>query len=113
MDADTEFYEACMRGDAATVQMLLDNAGDMGVARRSATDPVYGYAHVPLYLACFGGNREVVSLLIEGGADFSARCARPGSAPITGAAKGLARSSGLNGLGMLDFYSLHQKHHHQ
>ena len=88
MDADTEFYEACMRGDAATVQMLLDNAGDTGLAIRSATDPVYGYAHVPLYLACFGGNREVVSLLIEGGADFSARCARPGSAPITGAASG-------------------------
>ena len=36
-------------------------------------DQIYGYGHVPLYLACFGGHRETVSLLSERGADFSAR----------------------------------------
>ena len=77
---DEEWYQACLNGDTAAVRRLLDT--------RSATDQIYGYGHVPLYLACFGGHRETVSLLSERGADFSARCARPGNAPITGAASG-------------------------
>ena len=77
---DEEWYQACLNGDTAAVRRLLDT--------RSATDQIYGYGHVPLYLACFGGHRETVSLLSERGADFSARCARPGNAPLTGAASG-------------------------
>ena len=77
---DEEWYQACLNGDTAAVRRLLDT--------RSATDQIYGYAHVPLYLACFGGHRETVSLLSERGANFSARCARPGNAPLTGAASG-------------------------
>ena len=77
---DEEWYQACLNGDTAAVRRLLDT--------RSATDQIYGYGHVPLYLACFGGHRETVSLLSERGANFSARCARPGNAPLTGAASG-------------------------
>ena len=53
---DEEFYQACLNGDTAAVRRLLDT--------RSATDQIYGYGHVPLYLACFGGHRETVSLLM-------------------------------------------------
>ena len=83
---DEQFYKACLNGKTATVRKLLDIQDER--LSRSATDPIYGYAHVPLYLACFGGHRETASLLSKRGADFSARCARPGNAPITGAASG-------------------------
>ena len=83
---DEQFYQACLNGKTATVRRLLDIEDER--LARSATDPIYGYAHVPLYLACFGGHRETASLLSKRGADFSARCARPGNAPITGAASG-------------------------
>ena len=83
---DEQFYKACLNGKTATVRKLLDIQDER--LSRSATDPIYGYAHVPLYLACFGGHPETVTLLSERGADFSARCARPGNAPITGAASG-------------------------
>ena len=53
---DEELYQACLNGDTAAVRRLLDT--------RSATDQIYGYGHVPLYLACFGGHRETVSLLM-------------------------------------------------
>ena len=77
---DEELYQACLNGDTATVSRLLDTL--------NPNYPIHGYAHVPLYLACFGGHRETVSLLSERGANFSARCARPGNAPLTGAASG-------------------------
>ena len=63
---DEEFYQACINGDTATVRRLLD-IEDEGLSR-SATDPIYGYAHIPLYFACFGGHRETVLLLSERGA---------------------------------------------
>ena len=66
---DEELYQACLNGDTATVSRLLDTL--------NPNYPIHGYAHVPLYLACFGGHRETVSLLSERGANFSARCARP------------------------------------
>ena len=69
---DEEFYQACLNGDTATVRRLLD-IEDKRLSR-SATDPIYGYGHIPLYLACFGGHRETVLLLSERGADFRTRC---------------------------------------
>ena len=65
---DEQFYKACLNGKTATVRKLLDIQDER--LSRSATDPIYGYAHVPLYLACFGGHQETVSLLSERGADF-------------------------------------------
>ena len=60
---DEELYQACLNGDTATVRRLLD-IEDEGLSR-SATDPIYGYAHIPLYFACFGGHRETVLLLVR------------------------------------------------
>ena len=100
-DADAEFYTACLSGDVAAVRMLLEKPRTALVCGadvfrrpgetqalfmqrhasetkfvdidRSATEPVPGYAHVPLYLACFGRNPALVLLLSERGAEFSAR----------------------------------------
>ena len=77
---DEELYQACLNGDTATVSRLLDTL--------NPNYPIHGYAHVPLYLACFGGRQDTVLLLSERGAGFSARCASPGKAPLTGAASG-------------------------
>ena len=55
---DEQFYKACLNGKTATVRKLLDIQDER--LSRSATDPIYGYAHVPLYLACFGGHQETV-----------------------------------------------------
>ena len=85
-EPDGEFYRACLKGDTATVRRLLDIEDER--LSRSATDPIYGYGLVPLYLALFGGRRDTVLLLSERGAGFSARCALPGKAPLTGAASG-------------------------
>ena len=57
-EPDDEFHRACLKGDTATVRRLLDIEDER--LSRSATDPIYGYAHVPLHLACFGGHRETV-----------------------------------------------------
>lgn len=83
---DEQFYRACLTGDTATVRKFLGT--EEGRPSRSATDLVLGYGHVPLYLALFGGRRDTVLLLSERGAGFSARCALPGKAPLTGAASG-------------------------
>jgi hypothetical protein len=70
---DEQYYKACLNGKTATVRKLLDIQDER--LSRSATDPIYGYAHVPLYLACFGGHRETVLLLSER-APISARDVR-------------------------------------
>ena len=62
-EPDEEFHRACLKGDTVTVRRLLDIEDER--LSRSATDPIYGYAHIPLYFACFGGHRETVLLLVR------------------------------------------------
>ncbi|XP_062374377.1 ankyrin repeat and BTB/POZ domain-containing protein 3-A isoform X3 [Sardina pilchardus] len=74
----TPLMYACVRGDEAMVQMLLDAGADINSqllldARASVEgalqDGTENYAETPLQLASAAGNFELVSLLLERGAD--------------------------------------------
>ncbi|XP_016320822.1 ankyrin repeat and BTB/POZ domain-containing protein BTBD11-B-like isoform X2 [Sinocyclocheilus anshuiensis] len=74
----TPLMYACVRGDEAMVQMLLDAGADINSellldaganVEGSLQDGMENYTETPLQLAAAAGNFELVSLLLERGAD--------------------------------------------
>ncbi|XP_057203456.1 ankyrin repeat and BTB/POZ domain-containing protein 3-B isoform X2 [Triplophysa rosa] len=74
----TPLMYACVRGDEAMVQMLLDAGADINSellldaganVEGSLQDGMENYTETPLQLASAAGNFELVSLLLERGAD--------------------------------------------
>ncbi|XP_056273140.1 ankyrin repeat and BTB/POZ domain-containing protein 3-B isoform X2 [Pseudoliparis swirei] len=74
----TPLMHACVRGDEAMVQMLLDAGADINSellldakanVEGSLQDGMENYTETPLQLAAAAGNFELVSLLLERGAD--------------------------------------------
>uniref|UniRef100_A0A7N6FLY0 BTB domain-containing protein n=1 Tax=Anabas testudineus TaxID=64144 RepID=A0A7N6FLY0_ANATE len=74
----TPLMYACVRGDEAMVQMLLDAGADINRellldakanVEGSLQEGMENYAETPLQLAAAAGNFELVSLLLERGAD--------------------------------------------
>ncbi|XP_028304296.1 ankyrin repeat and BTB/POZ domain-containing protein BTBD11-A-like isoform X1 [Gouania willdenowi] len=74
----TPLMYACVRGDEAMVQMLLDAGADINSellldhranAEGALQDGAENYTETPLQLAAAAGNFELVSLLLERGAD--------------------------------------------
>ncbi|XP_051238199.1 ankyrin repeat and BTB/POZ domain-containing protein 3-B isoform X2 [Dicentrarchus labrax] len=74
----TPLMYACVRGDEAMVQMLLDAGADINSellldakanVEGSLQDGMENYTDTPLQLAAAAGNFELVSLLLERGAD--------------------------------------------
>ncbi|XP_054631481.1 ankyrin repeat and BTB/POZ domain-containing protein 3-B isoform X2 [Dunckerocampus dactyliophorus] len=74
----TPLMYACVRGDEAMVQMLLDAGADINNellldakanVEGSLQDGMENYTETPLQLAAAAGNFELVSLLLERGAD--------------------------------------------
>ncbi|XP_031711922.1 ankyrin repeat- and BTB/POZ domain-containing protein 3-B isoform X2 [Anarrhichthys ocellatus] len=74
----TPLMYACVRGDEAMVQMLLDAGADINSellldakanVEGSLQDRMENYTETPLQLAAAAGNFELVSLLLERGAD--------------------------------------------
>uniref|UniRef100_A0A672GWX1 Ankyrin repeat and BTB/POZ domain-containing protein BTBD11-B-like n=1 Tax=Salarias fasciatus TaxID=181472 RepID=A0A672GWX1_SALFA len=74
----TPLMYACVRGDEAMVQMLLDAGADINSellldakanVEGSLQDGLENYTETPLQLAAAAGNFELVSLLLERGAD--------------------------------------------
>ncbi|KAG1938020.1 ankyrin repeat and BTB/POZ domain-containing protein [Pimephales promelas] len=105
----TPLMYACVRGDEAMVQMLLDAGADINSellldARANAEGAVQeateNYTETPLQLASAAGNFELVSLLLERGAD-----------PLIGTTYRNGISSGP--LGEMNSYSLAAAHGHR
>ncbi|KAM3608818.1 uncharacterized protein V6R79_005348 [Siganus canaliculatus] len=74
----TPLMYACVRGDEAMVQMLLDAGADINSellldakanVEGSLQDGMENYTETPLQLAAAAGNFELVTLLLERGAD--------------------------------------------
>ncbi|XP_037111258.1 ankyrin repeat and BTB/POZ domain-containing protein BTBD11-B isoform X2 [Syngnathus acus] len=74
----TPLMYACVRGDEAMVQMLLDAGANINSellldakanVEGSSQDGMENYTETPLQLAAAAGNLELVSLLLERGAD--------------------------------------------
>ncbi|XP_061891642.1 ankyrin repeat and BTB/POZ domain-containing protein 3-B isoform X2 [Entelurus aequoreus] len=74
----TPLMYACVRGDEAMVQMLLDAGADINsellldakaTVEGSLQDGMENYTETPLQLAAAAGNFELVSLLLQRGAD--------------------------------------------
>ncbi|XP_041853746.1 ankyrin repeat and BTB/POZ domain-containing protein BTBD11-B isoform X2 [Melanotaenia boesemani] len=74
----TPLMYACVRGDEAMVQMLLDAGADINSellldakanVEGSLQDGMENYTETPLQLAAAAGNFELVNLLLERGAD--------------------------------------------
>uniref|UniRef100_A0A1A7XNK5 BTB (POZ) domain containing 11 n=1 Tax=Iconisemion striatum TaxID=60296 RepID=A0A1A7XNK5_9TELE len=74
----TPLMYACVRGDEAMVQMLLDAGADINSellldakanVEGSLQDGMENYTETPLQLAAAAGNFELVSLLLERGSD--------------------------------------------
>ncbi|RXN19706.1 ankyrin repeat and BTB POZ domain-containing BTBD11-A isoform X2 [Labeo rohita] len=105
----TPLMYACVRGDEAMVQMLLDAGADINSellldARANVEgaiqDGAENYTETPLQLASAAGNFELVSLLLERGAD-----------PLIGTTYRNGISSGP--LGEMNSYSLAASHGHR
>ncbi|XP_077450519.1 ankyrin repeat- and BTB/POZ domain-containing protein 3-A-like isoform X2 [Stigmatopora argus] len=82
---------ACVRGDEAMVQMLLDAGADVNGEvlpdngadmEGSPRDGAQDYTETPLQLAAAAGHFELVSLLLERGADPMVGAPRRPSAPL-------------------------------
>ncbi|XP_073802412.1 ankyrin repeat- and BTB/POZ domain-containing protein 3-A isoform X3 [Danio rerio] len=105
----TPLMYSCVRGDEAMVQMLLDAGADINSellldARANVEGAIQesteNYTETPLQLASAAGNFELVSLLLERGAD-----------PLIGTTYRNGISSGP--LGEMNSYSLAAAHGHR
>uniref|UniRef100_A0A672JUN8 Ankyrin repeat and BTB/POZ domain-containing protein BTBD11-A n=1 Tax=Sinocyclocheilus grahami TaxID=75366 RepID=A0A672JUN8_SINGR len=105
----TPLMYACVRGDEAMVQMLLDAGADINSellldaqtnVEGAIQDGTENYTETPLQLASAAGNFELVSLLLERGAD-----------PLIGTTYRNGISSGP--LGEMNSYSLAASHGHR
>ena len=80
--ADLDIFEACVAGDSAHVEQLLQK--DRSLVRAYSKD-----GWTPLHLAAFFGRKPVVEVLLKYGADINARSLNPmGNMALHAAAAG-------------------------